>query len=225
MVAISTPVRSVDGRSVIGVLARTQHLWELLADYERQAGTSRSGENGGDSAAEGRFLALVDSRDWRLVAHPWMTRGHLEKLSNEDADRLAIPKPLHARIARSLQTEEVAEKGEAATLDLYIDPVGASRFGSAEFSGEWLAALRPIPESAEDGNGWLAVVQERKDAVLAPAERMKSELLLYAAAALAVGGGLIVTFWYFVTQAITGRAAAPPRRRPATAVDGGSVTP
>jgi len=223
MVAISTPVRSADGTAVIGVLARTQHLWELLEDYERQTGERHPAERA--QGVRKRLLALVDSRDWRLVAHPWMTEGHLEELSDADAAKLAIPVRQRAAVRGALTADAVVNDGDAATLSDYIDPVAASGSGGGGYGGEWLAALRPVPGTSESGGGWLAVVQERKEAVLAPAERMKSELLVYAAAALAVGGGLIVTFWYFVTQAITGRAGHPPRRQGAAAVDGESDTP
>lgn len=222
MVAISTPVRGTDDKTVIGVLARTQHLSELLADYEQEAGTSRGGADASDAVPGQRFLALIDSRDGRLVAHPWMTRENLATLSDEEAERLVIPEGDVAGIIRASRATD--DGGDVATVSDYVDPVGTSGV-APEYRGGWLAAFRLIPGTSKQDTGWLAVVQERKDAVLAPAERMKTELLLYALAALAVGGGLIVMFWYFVTQALTERAGGPPRRESGAAVDAGSGTP
>lgn len=228
MVAISTPVFAEDGTTVIAVLARTQHLWDLLEDYKRGAGEREADEphagSGSREEREGQVLALIDSRDWRVVTHPWMDEENVKKLSDEDERRLMVPAGQADEIERLLTSERVTQEGEAVTVDGYRDPVAQNGFAPDAYGGEWLAAFRPVAGTSRNGTGWLAVVQERKDAVLAPAERMKSDLLLYAVAALVVGGGLVVTFWYFVTQALTERAGTLPRRS-AAAVDGTSATP
>lgn len=218
MVAISTPVYSTDGKTVIAVLARTQHLWELLQIHDH-------GISGHPEAASGQIMALIDSRDWRLVAHPWMTEEHARNLSNAEAAKLRIPDGEAFLVAKAVAEDRAKGHGLAGTVDGYRDPVATSGVAPRDFGGEWLAAFRPIVGTSEQATGWLAVVQERKDAVLAPAERMKTELLLYAVAALAVGGGLIVMFWYFVTQALTERAGGVPRSENGAAVDGKPATP
>jgi hypothetical protein len=206
MVSITTPLFSHDGARIIGVLGRTQHLWELLADYEQGAGASD--ENGVE-----RLIALIDGRDWKLVAHEWMTEEHVKGMSHEEAARLRLSPQQAERLARTLASPAVRE-GDAALLHDYRDPVAESGFDPEHYGGVWLAAVRPVAGTGETyETGWLAIVQERYDAAIAPAERMRSELLLYAVAALAVGGGLIVTFWYFVTQALRESSAMSRRRR------------
>lgn len=200
MIAVVTPIFSVDGSRVIGVLGRTQHLWELLADYELTASPDRDGVE--------QILALVDRRDkdWRLIAHPWLTSQHVKELSDADVSKLTVSPEDVTEIAQKLGSGTVSRDGRAAQLDDYNDPIGRVGFAPKEFGGTWLAAIRPVAET-----GWLAIVQERRSSAITPAERMRSDLLMYVLAALAVGGGLILTFWYFVTQALTDRSTTPQR--------------
>ncbi|HEX6984870.1 MAG TPA: serine/threonine protein kinase [Planctomycetaceae bacterium] len=216
MVAITTPIRNEAGE-VIAVLGRTQHLWELLEDYEQDGSADEAAAEDDEDGVKQR-LTLIDRRNWQLVAHDWLTKEHAIGLSDDEMARLRIAREDAAELEARLAG---AEADEAVRIDDYRDPVGQPGFAPEEYGGRWLAAVRPVA-----GTDWLAVVQERHAAAIAPAERMRSELLLYAVAALAVGGGLVVTFWYFVTQALTERSATGTRRRAAAAaVDGGPGTP
>jgi hypothetical protein len=178
---------------VVGVLGRTQHLWDLLMDYKQNAEAS---------PGAGEQLALIDMRDWQVVAHPWMNASHVMTLDDSEVARLRLTR----EDAREIELAVAVD--DAARLTDYRDPVGGPGFAPGEYGGRWLAAARPVA-----GTKWLAVVQEPYELAIAPAERMRSDLLLYAVAALAVGGGLIVTFWYFVTQALTQRTTIRPRLR------------
>ncbi|MGC1272679.1 MAG: serine/threonine protein kinase [Planctomycetaceae bacterium] len=210
MVAITTPIRNAAG-AVIAVLGRTQHLWELLEDYKQGVSTFQ-----GKDAEQ---LVLVDHRNWQLVAHPWMTSEHVKNLDDAEVERLRLP----TGKAHSLEAAFAAsgDEGDAVKIVDYRDPVGTADFAPFEYGGQWLAAARPVGDTE-----WIAIVQERYVTAVAPAEKMRSELFLYAVAALAVGGGLVVTFWYFVTQALTERSIPGVRRpAPTSVVDATPTTP
>lgn len=210
MVAITTPIRNTTG-DVVAVLGRTQHLWELLEDYKQGVSTFE-----GKDAEQ---LVLVDHRNWQLVAHPWMTSEHVKNLDDAEVERLR----LSTEESRSMEAAFGAsgDDGDAVKMSAYYDPVGTAGFAPSEYGGRWLAAARPVGNTE-----WIAIVQERYVTAVAPAEKMRSELLLYAIAALAVGGGLVVTFWYFVTQALTERSIPGVRRTPQAAViDATPTTP
>lgn len=207
MVAITTPVFSPDGNSVIGVLGRTQHLYDLLADYEQQAASGADkGTTVDPSEVAQRMLeskqqlALIDMRNLQLVAHPWMTLDHVKDLSEEEIAQLRISEKAAREIEQQLGPASPGVAEGTVQIHDYRDPVGKADFAPEQFGGHWLAAARPVV-----GTEWLVLVQERRDSAIASAERMRSDLLVYAVAALAVGGGLILMFWYFVTQALTER--------------------
>ncbi|MBA3314616.1 MAG: protein kinase [Planctomycetota bacterium] len=226
MVAITTPIFSSDDNRVIGLLGRTQHLWELLADYEQNTSLGMGKEMTTDQAAiEMRLmqskqqLSLVDLRNMQLVAHPWMTLDHVKDLTETEISRLRISSDVAKAIERKLDQDSDDLNEVAARLSEYRDPVGQAGFAPRLYGGRWLAAAQPVV-----GTEWLVLVQERYDSAIAPAERMRSDLLVYAVAALAVGGGLIVMFWYFVTQALTERSTHPNSRDRTAAVDGKVVS-
>jgi len=93
MVAISVPIREKTengepGR-VVGILARTMDLGDMLADYS--AGLQ----------LEGRSVALVENKDGKLLDHPWMKKHNLNKLERFDRNltSLTLPEALRRRIA------------------------------------------------------------------------------------------------------------------------------
>jgi serine/threonine protein kinase len=187
MVAISVPVWDLERRRVIGVLARTTHLGELLTEYKRPI----SGREGDEQVS--RVIALLDSRDWELLDHPWMTTENLRR--QDVVDQLRVQPALAARLEQLLerhgrrQTTNGYDREEA-----WLDPVGRV---DAEFTGEWLAAFSPIAET-----GWVAVVQERRSVAQRPVDAMQSDMVRFGLLALIVSGGLIGLLWYFVSRAL-----------------------
>lgn len=220
MIAISVPVWSRDKETgkktvpvkVVGVLARTMDLGDLLADY---AGALPAA--GGDVQ---RSVVLVENADGRLLDHPWMTVPHLTKLEKTDPDftTLRLPPELTKRLQR-LQRQHVREHGRvfaeqsASTsgegdsvaktgVDMssasYIDPVGNVELESAErYEGTWLAAFAPVADT-----GWTVVVQERRQAALEPIDKIRTGLLRWAVWALLIFIGLIVAVWTVVVWRI-----------------------
>ena len=80
-----------DPGQVIGVLARTLHLSELLSQWEEMVG-----EPGGGTNRTDRFLSLVTATDDEadvfkatLLDHPWMTEEHLRAVTSEGRTRRA----------------------------------------------------------------------------------------------------------------------------------------
>ena len=216
MVAITAPIKNEEGK-VIAQLGRTQHLWELLGDYEqtpRTPGESDKPTDGSTPRAPAepskieQKLALIDRRNGQLVAHPWMTEAHVKELDTESVANLRLSGATRARLDPALERIDSGEKTSAVQLPFYQDPVGQPEFAPEKYGGIWLAAAYPVA-----GTEWVALVQEQRDAAVASAERMRSDLFMYAGAALIVGGGLIVTFWYFVTQALAERGLRGNRRR------------
>ncbi len=213
MVAITTPVFSLDGNRVIALVGRTQHLWDLLADYQQNTGSGKNRSEAPDREKleeqllrSKQKLTLIDLRNGQLAAHPWMMKDNVKGLTEGEITQLRLTDDVRRTIEQKLSAAAERDDEAVARLSDYQDPVGQPGFAPDEFGGRWLAAAHPVT-----GTDWLVVVQEQYGDAIAPAERMRSDLLIYAIAALAVGGGLILMFWYFVTQALTERTSLTPR--------------
>ena len=190
MVALAVPVWDERRERVIGILARTIHLGDLLAAYKVRLQSSADDEID-------RIIALVDSRDWELLDHRWMTRENLE--GRDPTERLVLDERLQQKLQRL--RSEGAINGNDREAE-YEDPVG--QFAPNEYGGTWLAAFAPVGET-----GWTAVVQERRPAALRPIDAMQSEVLRYGLWALIVSCTLVGLLWYFVARALSDRSPAP----------------
>ncbi len=167
MVAISVPVWDETHENVLGILARTTHLGQLLSGF---------GDRIRGSEGSSRLIALLDSRDWKLLDHPWMTAESSKDLGDiKDS------------------------KGRWNDRDgHYRDPVG--RLDPENYGGEWLAAFAPVGEL-----GWIAIVQERRDVALRPVSEVQAVLIQNGVWALLVSSVLVGVVWYFVTRALPSR--------------------
>ena len=194
MIAVSTPVRDADRRTV-GVLARTLHLGLLIEEY---AAAKRSvGGADADAAADAgrpplgvdRVVALLDRRTGELLDHPWI-----------DGNRDLTPDQLAA-----LRVDKAVFDGvpELDALTDYRDPVAAMP-GGGRYAGEWLAALATVDQTA-----WLTLVQERRADALNPVEAMRTELLRGEFLALLTGGAAVLVFWALVARAIRTAGRGP----------------
>jgi len=193
MVAITVPVFDAAGENIIGVLGRTTHLGQLLADYERHVVGEGTGE-------VDRVVALIDARDGELLDHPWMTPENLK------AADLSKPLTVDAALGRKLKRLVAANRaGDAARgIDraaIYQDPVGNIADEKAEEYGvDWLAAFSPVGKT-----GWIAVVQERRREALLPIEVVRGGMINNVLMAMVVAGGLIVLLLYFVKRGLSDR--------------------
>ena len=179
IVALSIPIKNKTGH-VIAILAGTRELGSVLsapyAEYKPSL----------DSALTVnvvRTVAILDSRDGRLLDHPWL-QSHTQTAPVVTLDN-------SARTAFSAAADGL---GHAIRLDNYLDPAGNH---SDDFQGQWLAAASPIGDF-----GWLAVVQERRDQALQPVAAMRNNVLKTWKIALTVSGLLLTGIWGFVLLSI-----------------------
>jgi len=193
-VAISVPVWDLEHHKVIGVLARTIPLGQLLNEYQSLI----RGED------VDRIIALVDVRSWKLLDHRWMTNARLSELSNDTFEQLSIEDPQRSQLARldKLVIGGQPLNGEDRDL-LYVDPVG--KF-DPEYSEPWLAAFWPVRHTS-----WIAIVQEQRSAALQPVREIHDRLVRYAVIGLIVCCAVVAALWFFVMRSMTRRNR--PRRR------------
>ncbi|QDV31106.1 Serine/threonine-protein kinase PrkC [Planctopirus ephydatiae] len=198
-VALSVPIFDYDKPDqVIGVLARSIYLGELLVEYDDLLR---------DQYANGvsRVIALVDHREWKLLAHPWMDDEHLSKLTLQQFLSLSLDPDARNRLQSLLKLNPGSI--EAAQFDRtqhYVDPV--SQFDPEQYSGHWLAAFSPVAST-----NWIAIVQERKTDVNAPVEEMRTRLFQLAYWGVVLVFGIVVTTWLTLIMALSERPAK--RRR------------
>jgi serine/threonine protein kinase len=192
VVALSVPVLShaVAGDrppQVIGVLARTMFLSELLRDYEQSLQAQ--------GAAAGRKLALIDSRSWSLLAHQWMDEGHLQGVANPLQSLRLAP-----RIITALETLSpgLAHTSPIDRLDDYQDPVGG--LDPERYGVDWLAAFSPVGST-----GWIAVVQEPRDPVLKPVEQLRTRLVWSGIGGILLVCGLVAGCWWIIIRLMNER--------------------
>lgn len=187
VVALSVPVFALDGGNeksspvVIGVLARTLYLSQLLHDYKNSLRAQ--------GASTGRTMALLDTRTWSLVAHDWIDDDHL-KMTGAPTQWLTV----EPRVVEALQT--LLPDTEARASDLrdrladYHDPVGGI---DDEYGGDWLAAFSPVGLT-----GWIAIVQEPRDPVLRPVENLRSRLVWTGVGGILLVCGIVAGCWWLI---------------------------
>ncbi|MBI1311984.1 protein kinase [bacterium] len=191
MVALSVPVWNADQTAVIGVLARTTHLGQLLSQYEFSIA-------GPESVA--RTIAVIDSRNGRVLDH--------SRFASNDVLEKAVADGPSAHLKIDDETTKLLNESETGSIRLaaYHDPL--SEIDPEASGGEWLAAFAPIGET-----GWTAVVQERVASVLRPVNQLQAQLVRYAWFAFGVSGFVVASMWYFVLKRVNeGRLRFTKRR-------------
>ncbi|MCA9003736.1 MAG: protein kinase [Planctomycetaceae bacterium] len=193
MVAIAVPVWDLKHEKVLGVLSRTTHLAQLLSGFDESL--SEDSENLGD-----RKIALIDSRDGKMLAHPRMTSDTLKSLSRDEVGQLVLSEKDFEQIQALEQSQKKDQTGHVtAMVDRYRDPVEAVLSGDSN-DNVWLAAFSPIGTT-----GWTAVVQERRSMALKPVAEMRNWLIQYGFIVLVTSCLLIFTVWYFVMRVLSER--------------------
>ncbi len=178
MVALAVPVWDETHAKVIGVLARTIDLPDLLSPWENRVR--------GKADEAKRFLSLVDARKGGgfLLDHQWMTPEAMEGMTDEEAMRkLRLPDKVVRMMRESSRSSDFRDPIAEAGLD-------------PTYADEWLAAFAPV-----EGTGWVAVVQERRDEALQPVGTLKSVFLQYGIAALVVFSVMLGILWYLIHRA------------------------
>ncbi|MCA9078671.1 MAG: protein kinase [Planctomycetaceae bacterium] len=185
MVAIAVPVWDEAEENVIGILARTIDLPDLLSPWEQRV-RGEDSKTTGDNA--NRFLSLVDTREERgfLLDHHWMTREAMREMSDAEIEQ-------KLRLSEDL-TEMVTHSQSSGN---FRDPVATAGL-DATYSGDWLAAFAPVKQT-----GWVAVVQERRAEALRPFRALESVFWQYGIAALVVFSLMLGILWYLIHRAST----------------------
>ncbi|MBC8116538.1 MAG: cache domain-containing protein, partial [Candidatus Saccharimonas sp.] len=207
LIALSVPVFAPgDDTRVIGVLARSLSLSSLLLDYEKSLRSQRAD-------GIGRKFAIVDSRmpsngprEWKLLAHDWMTKANLAELNKPGAEgfeQLRLLGVADEDLLLDLEklvamTDSVEGRHEYDRTHDYIDPV--QKMDPATYGGEWLAAFSPVGDT-----GWVAIVQERKLRALQPVEELKAQLYSWALGAVLLGLGLVAGSWWMIVMLLNER--------------------
>jgi hypothetical protein len=201
-VALSVPIRDSENH-VIGVLARSANLGDLQ---------SRLGQRMND--AEGdiveRIIALAESRnssERRLLDHPYLTEELMasavtSRLDEELLQGLRMDDETIRIISERLGTDD--NEHAEVRLELYHDPVGRLTDPSAaSYRGEWMAAMAQVR-----GTGWMVIVQERRDAALAPVHAMAGRASRQAWLAVLMAVVMMAIVWFFVWRAFS-RTTSP----------------
>lgn len=177
MVALAVPVWNREETKVIGVLARTIHLTDLLNQWERRIRESSSqklGYQGGD-----RFLSLVDMREEIpfLLDHQWMSPENLAELKNDHELKQQIQLTTDER----MELENALKRTQ--TIVHYQDPLADV---DSRFAGEWLAAVSEISSA-----NWIAIVQERRSEAVAPMYTLRAIFFNYGLLMFVVFGAML----------------------------------
>jgi hypothetical protein len=186
-VAVAVPIWNTSRQEVIGVLARTINLSDLLSQWEARIRTTQPDTGAALNPAKGartRFLALVDMREAPpyLLDHPWMSdaadvpggeqyKSRLQ-LSGEEADLLKAPRDRNSR---------------------YVDPIGRI---DPRYEDPWLAAYAPVGTT-----GWIAIVQEDRQVALDPVNALRSVFVRYGISALAAVVVVFALLWLLLRRA------------------------
>jgi len=186
-----------DPGKVIGVVASTIHISELLRQWEH---TIRDPDQ--PAGSNDRFLALatMSGGNVTLLDHPWMTEENLKKVApaenensmNAQLDKFMQGLKVDADIAKRL--EAIMTDDPRVDLEArYKDPFGRV---AVEFQEEWLAAFARV-----QGSDWIAIVQERRETAIEPVQRINDIFVQAGIVAIIVFGVLLAILWYFLNRA------------------------
>lgn len=194
-IALSSPVRDAENQQVIAVLARSLDLSDLLKDYKQTLEKHGIG-------LSGRKIGLIDSREWKLMAHDWLSEN-ADELTQDEFDRLTVTPTIQYQLAEMLRVSQVASEAQAAAdrldrTDEFLDPVGQR--DPEEYGGVWLAAFSIVGDTH-----WIAVVQEDRDAAWRPVDGLRSRLLMSGFVGLGVVGVLLVGMWGLIIVLLNDR--------------------
>jgi hypothetical protein len=196
-VAVSVPIWDKPRENVIGVLARSIYLGDLLLDYEESVKSQ-----GADGV--GRVLALIDSRDWKLIAHSeWRSDDTAAKWESEELDRLVISSDLREDLQPLLNDPATATSDRLDRVSDYIDPLSEIR--PEEYGGTWLAAFCRVGKTGWADTGWIAVVQERRAAAFKAVDELRTRMWLFGISAVAIVVVLVAGCWWLIVRIVNER--------------------
>lgn len=190
IVALTVPVRNLDGSRVVGVLGRTIQLAKLLNVFEQLLKT--------DSPDDvDRIIALLDVSTGHVLDHHWMSTENMRTLTSAEYEKLMIDPDQREQIAKldELVRKHEPVRDEDRTLS-YRDPLG--RVDPQNYGMTWLAAFWPVGKTS-----WMTVVQERRREALQPVEEIHDSLRYYALLGLVLCVILLAGAGTFIKRSLT----------------------
>ncbi len=196
VVSLAAPVWDEKHERVVGVIARSMELGQLLSPFA----PSKPREADADPDVN-RTVVLIDERDWRLLDHPWLRQQNLNSGNDDDREtlRLALAPDTIKVLKPHLRATDQAAAPIVIQMNDYLDPAG--QFDEKSFGGEWLAAFCRVGNT-----GWIAIVQERRSVALRPVDKLAVRLRRDGFWALVVSGVLIGTLWLVVLRGLNERS-------------------
>jgi hypothetical protein len=186
MVAIAVPIRAAENSDVIGVLARTIHLCDLLSQWESRVGGA---EVDGSQPLGDRLLSLVDLREQPplMLDHHWMqSRAGVHR--EQDA---AVKDILRLTPQEELTLRRALRSG--AAIEDYRDPLADVE---PAYAGQWLAAVAKTADI-----DWMAIVQERRSDAVKPMQDLYWIFLQYGLLLILVFGAMLTLLWWLIQRA------------------------
>jgi hypothetical protein len=186
MVAVAVPVWNRENTQVVGVLARTIHLSDLLQQWEENITTDESRAQNPEGE---RMLSLVDMReDPPLVLdHHWIQDGKSAELRSE----LEMKEKLRLTPAEEHALRRALSTGQGMTD--YQDPMADV---VPEYRGIWLAA-----PALASGLNWVAIVQERYQAAVQPMHDLYWIFLRYGLVLAVLFAAMLLLLWWLIQRA------------------------
>lgn len=186
-VSFATPIWNADRTEVLGVLARSLNLSDLLNQWEARIDATPARANEPEAPRDPsreRFLALLDTRENPpyLLDHPWMSEQSDQQLEDEQL-----------KSWMRLSEDQAATIREGDRDPSYDDPVARI---DPRFTGPWLAAFAPVGD-----NGWVAIVQEKRDEAGKPVSALRELFVRYGWAALGAFAAVLALLWLLIRRA------------------------
>lgn len=149
-----------------------------------------TGEDNSGTRVE-RLIALAELRkeageqQLRLLDHPSLSETFLRAAERDDRDEEMLQKlTLGNDVVEQIVAGDDGQKQiRELRLRSYRDPAG--NIGPEQtnsYAKEWIAALAPVRKTG--ATGWIVIVQEERDQVLAPVQQMAHQALRQGLAAL-----------------------------------------
>jgi hypothetical protein len=186
MVAIAVPVWNLDNTQVIGVLARTIHLSDLLQQWENNIKTQKPGTENPEGE---RMLSLVDMRESPplLLDHHWIQGGKSAEFRSE----LELKEKLRLNSEEEHALRQALKNGQGMTD--YHDPLADD---VPEYRATWLAAPAMAPSL-----NWVAIVQERYQDAVQPMHDLYWIFLRYGLVLAVLFAAMLILLWWLIQRA------------------------
>lgn len=187
MVAIAAPVWNVENTEVIGVLARTIHISDLLTQWEERIDGPKTGNVPADQ--RDRQLMLIDMREDPplILDHPWL-QTHTK---NGGSAEVSLKSSLRLTTDEELLLRQTVRQGEG--IPDFHDPLADV---DPTYSGQWLAAPALAP-----GLDWIAIVQERLEDAVQPMDDLYWIFIRYGLILLLSFSVILVLLWWLIQRA------------------------